>query len=79
MYKAIEIIWVAIFHIGLAFLAWYNVKIAVICVIAFSAIVYMSKEITAIFQKRALKKAEKIVMQHEAMKRYKAEAHKTVQ
>ena len=72
MYKAIEIVWVAIFHIGLAFLAWYNVKIAVICVIAFSAIIYMTKEISAILKKRALKKAEKIVMKHEAMKRYKS-------
>lgn len=72
MYKVVEYVWVIIAHTAMILVAWYNVRIAVIVVIALSALVYGVKEISAIMQKRALKKAERVIMQHEAMKRYKS-------
>lgn len=72
MYKVIEYAWVVVAHAAMILVAWYNVRIAVIVVILLSALVYGVKEISAIFKKKALKKAERIVMQHEAMKRYKS-------
>lgn len=79
MYKVIEYTWVVVAHTAMILVAWYNVKLAVIVVILLSALVYGVKEISAIIQKRTLKKAERVIMQHEAMKRYKSGLNTSIQ
>ena len=72
MYKVIEVIIVIGLHTGIFIATGYSVEWTIRALVIFSALTYVIKEISAIMQKRALKKAEKIVMKHEAMKRYKS-------
>lgn len=73
MYKVVEAIIIIGLHAGIFVAIGYSVEWTIRAIIIFSALSYVIKEISAIMQNRALKKAERVIMQHEAMKIYKTE------